>query len=217
MLNDLPTDILSIINTFNYVFEQKALKCVSKKFDTITTGEYVDELRKYSTNFKDMNIAHKENPSYYSVSTIKDKYNNEYGELQHIWWFGVSTSFEVKIDKYVIVFDMELPIVSKDYELVMSINDKRTEIKKRDFTKTFIIVDTTEEGKLNIKLDEHGTYKNNIKIKKIICIPYNAIKRNVCVVIGEQNTYLATPNKYLNEMLQLRDSLNEYNVLRTTL
>ena len=33
--------ILSIINTFNYVFEQKALKYSSKKFNTMTTGDLI--------------------------------------------------------------------------------------------------------------------------------------------------------------------------------
>jgi hypothetical protein len=110
MLYNLPIDILSYINTFNYVIEQKLLKCVAKKFNMVQTKNFVDELTKYSTNFSVMGIAHKDNPLYFSVPDTKDKYFNNFSLLKNIWWFGVNTLFDVKKDVYVVMFDIDLPL-----------------------------------------------------------------------------------------------------------
>jgi hypothetical protein len=183
-ITELPTEILNLINEFNYVCEQKILKCVSCKFSNIKTREYIEELKKYSKNYSELNIAHKSNSLYYSISDTKDEYNNSHAELKNIWWFGVSSEFIVKKDKYLIIFDMELPILSKDYQIKitfknpndMSVNHPPIKTSAKNFKNIFFLLDVKLDTLLNIELDEHDTYKKKIIVKKIICIPYHIVQ-----------------------------------------
>lgn len=205
MLNSLPIDILSYINTFNYVTDQKVLKCVSNNFRVVKTGKYIDEVEKYSVNYSNMNIAHKENPAYYSIADTKDKYDNYYGLLKNIWWFGVNALFNVKKDKYIIIFDIDLPIVSVNYEVKLTLSGKEIKIKKKSFKDACIIVDIIDEGELLVELDEHNTHKNKIIIKKIICVPYYIVTRNTI-----KNLNNLIPNKYFSEIFQLCECPEKY-------
>ena len=216
MLHNLPIDILTYINTFNYVVDQKILKCVSKNFNMVKTGEYIDELCKYSRNFSDMNIAHKENSLHYSIANTKDKYNNECALLKNIWWFGIDGSFNVKRDKYIIMFDMNVPIVSKNYEIKITLNNIVINIKKNTFVNKCILLDIKEEGILNIAMDEHDTYKKNIIIKKIICVPYYVVARNISNDFNSKIFNLIVPNKYFEEIFQLCDCLKKYFLIKFT-
>jgi hypothetical protein len=207
MLEKLPVDILYQVIDFNYVIDQKVLRCVSKYFGQIHTSEYVDELKKYSKNFMEMNIAHKENPLHF-VICAKDKYSNSISILKNIWWFGINTEFDVRKDKYVILFDMCLPEINKKYELKLSIGHQQFKFLTKNVDDICVIINIKQEGKLKIELDEHSKYKDIAMIKKIICIPYNALGHNIIEDVDN-----IIPCKHWGEIFQLCEYPSKYFIL----
>jgi hypothetical protein len=133
--------------------------------------------QKYSIGYDKFDLAWKDNPLHWTITTDVNSYIEKYYQLNFVWWFELSYTFTNLQGKYKFKVNINKGDLNKIYYYIL-INDIIIQEKFTDLSKitpyTNISVETNYvqvkyDDKIKVIFYETNELKNNMKI---YCIEY---------------------------------------------